>query len=168
LVRDVLDNSAEEYVSIENEIAAIQNYLELQKVRYAGKFDFVMLVEEQIDQENTLIPPMLAQPFIENAIEHGIRHKETTGKISIRFMLEDSLIRFEVEDDGIGRERAREIEHSRNINHRSMSTSITHDRLFALNKKQRKKIKMEIVDLKDDQGNACGTKVSFGIPVVVK
>ena len=168
LVRDVLDNSAEEYVSIENEIAAIQNYLELQKVRYAGKFDFEMSVEEQIDKENTLIPPMLAQPFIENAIEHGIRHKETAGNISIRFMLEDGLVRFEVEDDGIGRERAREIEHSRNIHHRSMSTSITHDRLFALNKKHRKKILIEIVDLKDKQGNPCGTKVAFGIPVVVK
>lgn len=166
LVRNVLDNSAEEYVSLENEVDAIQNYLELQKVRYAGKFDYRMTVDERIDQETTLVPPMLAQPFIENAIEHGIKHKETRGNIEIRFLLEDGLIRFEVEDDGVGREKAHEIENRQHSNHRSMSTSITRERLLALNKKLKKKrIRMEIIDLKDAAGVACGTKVTFGIPV---
>jgi hypothetical protein len=168
LVRNVLDNSAEEFVSFENEVDAIQNYLELQKVRYTGKFDFRMMVDEKIDQENTLIPPMLAQPFIENAIEHGIKHLETKGNIYIRFMLEDGLIRFEVEDNGVGREKAAEIEHRQKSLHRSMSTSITRERLLAINKKLRKKIRMQIIDLTDDSGTACGTKVTFGIPVVVK
>ena len=166
LVRNVLDNSAEEYVSLENEVDAIQNYLELQKVRYAGKFDYRMTVDERIDPESTLIPPMLAQPFIENAIEHGIKHKETRGNIDIRFLLEDGLIRFEVEDDGVGRNRAREIESRQQRNHRSMSTAITRDRLLAMNKKlKRKKIRMEIIDLKDEAGVGCGTRVTFGIPV---
>jgi hypothetical protein len=168
LVRNVLDNSAEEYVSVENEFDAIENYLELQKVRYAGKLDYRMTVDELIDQENTLIPPMLAQPFIENAIEHGIKHKESEGNINIRFILEDGLIRFEVEDNGVGREKAAEIEHRQKSHHRSMSTSITQDRLLAINKKLRKKIRMEIIDLVDQSGEACGTKVTFGIPVVVK
>lgn len=85
LVRNILDNSTEEYVPLEKEIDTIRNYLELQKVRYAGKFDFTITVDEKLDEENTLIPPMLAQPFIENAIEHGIKHKETNGHIAIRF-----------------------------------------------------------------------------------
>jgi hypothetical protein len=165
LVRNVLDNSAEEYVSLENEVGAIQNYLELQKVRYAGKFDYRMTVDDRIEQESTMIPPMLAQPFIENAIEHGIKHKETRGNIEIRFLLEDGLIRFEVEDDGVGREKAHEIENRQHSNHRSMSTSITRERLHALNRKlKKKKIRMEIIDLKDSAGEACGTKVTFGIP----
>lgn len=168
LVRNILDNSVEESVPLEKEIETITNYLELQKVRYAGKFDFAVEVEEEIDEENMMIPPMLAQPFIENAIEHGIRHKEGTGHIDIRFRLEEGFLRFEVEDDGVGREKAREIEARQGTRHRSMATSITVDRLAAINRKSRKKIRMEIIDLENASGQGCGTKVTFGIPVAVK
>lgn len=168
LVRNILDSSAEEYVSLEKEIETIQNYLELQKVRYAGKFDFNIEVDDRIDEENMMIPPMLAQPFIENSIEHGVKYRETMGHIEVRFRLEDGLIRFEVEDDGVGRERAHEIESKRGIKHRSMATSITVDRLASINKKLKRKIRMEIIDLKDASGKSCGTKVTFGIPVVFK
>jgi len=166
LVRNILDNSVEEYVSLEKEIETIRNYLELQKVRYAGKFDFDIDIDPDIDIETVLIPPMLAQPFIENAIEHGIRHRETPGRIDIRFRFEDNLIRFEVEDDGVGREKAREIEASKGAKHRSMATSITIDRLATINKKLKKKIRMEITDLKDEVGIGTGTKVRFGIPIL--
>jgi hypothetical protein len=168
LVRNILDNSVEEYVPLEKEINTIENYLELQKVRYGGKFDFNIKVDENIDQENMLIPPMLAQPFIENAIEHGIRHKETPGHIDIRFHMQDELIRFEVEDNGVGREKAQEIESKQRTRHRSMATSLTRDRLNTLNKKLKKKIRMEILDLKDNCGQGCGTRVEFGIPVVMR
>lgn len=164
LVRNVLDNSAEELVSLENEVDAIQNYLELQKVRYAGKFDYQLIVDEQIDPEFTFIPPMLAQPFIENAIEHGVRHLEPSGHIIVRFSLKDKLIYFEVEDNGVGREKAAKIEHRQQLRHRSMSTSITHERLMILGRKYKRKIQMEIIDLNDKDGNGCGTKVIFGIP----
>ena len=165
LVRNILDNSVEEYVPLEKEIETIRNYLELQKVRYAGRFDFNIEVDDQIDEENMMIPPMLAQPFIENAIEHGIRHKESHGHIDIRFRLEEGIIRFEVEDDGVGREKAREIEASKGTRHRSMATSITIDRLATINKKLKKKIRMEVEDLKDSAGEGCGTRVRFGIPI---
>jgi hypothetical protein len=168
LVRNILDNSVEDYVPLEKEIETIENYLELQKVRYAGKFDHTVEVDERIDRENMLIPPMLAQPFIENAIEHGIRHKDGPGHIEIRFRLTNGLIRFEVEDDGVGRERAKEIEQRRGSRHRSMATSITRDRLTTLNRKLKKKIRLEIIDLKDASGKGCGTRVEFGIPVVVR
>lgn len=168
LVRNILDNSTEEYIPLEKEVSTIENYLELQKVRYGGKFDFNISVDKKIDEENMLIPPMLAQPFIENAIEHGIRHKETSGHIEITFQLKDELILVEVEDDGVGREKAREMESTQTIRHRSMAISITRDRLDILNKKLKKKIRMEIIDLKDATGQGCGTKVVFGIPVVVR
>jgi sensor histidine kinase YesM len=109
---------------------------------------------------------MLTQPFIENAIEHGIRYKETTGNIDIQFTLEDRLIRFDVTDDGVGRKKAREMEMKQNRVHRSLSTSITHDRLVQINRKLKIKIILEITDLKNDLGEACGTRVSFGIPVM--
>ena len=168
LVRNILDSSVDENVPLQKEIETIQNYLELQKVRYAGQFEYTLTVDEKIDEETMMIPPMLAQPFIENSIEHGIKYKETPGNIHIRFRLEDDMIRFEVEDDGVGREKAKEIELKQKRIHRSMSTSITQERLIKLNKKLKHKIQMEITDLKDNLGVACGTKVSFGIPVVVK
>ncbi|MDD5695127.1 MAG: histidine kinase [Bacteroidales bacterium] len=168
LVRNILDNSTEEHVPLEKEIDTIRNYLELQKVRYAGKFDFTISVDEKLDEENTLIPPMLAQPFIENAIEHGIKYKKTVGRIDIRFGIEGGIMRFEVEDNGVGREKARNIEGIQRSKHRSMATSITSERLAAINKKQRRKISLEITDLKDATGQGCGTRVRFGIPLEVK
>jgi hypothetical protein len=165
LVRNILDNSVEEYVTLEKEISTVENYLELQKVRYAGKFDYSIRVDEKIDEEAMMIPPMLAQPFIENAIEHGIRHKEGNGHIQVCFRIKDELIRFEVEDDGVGREKAFEIESRQKSRHVSMATSITRDRLSTLNKKLKRKINLEIIDLKDDTGKGVGTRVEFGIPV---
>lgn len=168
LVRNVLDNSVEENVSLENEVEATRNYLELQKVRYAGKFDYSITVAPEIDPEKTMVPPMLAQPFVENSIEHGIKHLEGSGMIQIRFAPDNGMLRFEVEDDGVGRDKAAEIEGRRNIRHRSMSTSITRERLMPLNKKLKGKGQLEILDLKNETGAVCGTLVRFGIPLVVK
>ena len=165
LVRNILDNSIEEYVPLEKEISAIENYIELQKVRWVGKFDYCIKIAPEIDDENTMIPPMLAQPFIENAIEHGVKHRETPGFIDIRFTLNDHSIIFEVEDNGVGREKAREYEMQANEGHRSMATSITQERLIAINKKWKKKITLDITDLKDESGKAAGTRVTFVIPI---
>jgi hypothetical protein len=165
LVRNILDNSLEEFVSLQKEISTIENYLELQKVRYAGKFDYRIDIANEIDAETMQIPPMLAQPFIENAIEHGIKHRETPGHINIRFSLKDRTLIFEVEDDGIGRQKAREIEIAQDPGHRSMSTSLTRERLANLNRKLHRKIVLEIIDLQNALGEAAGTRVVFGVPI---
>jgi sensor histidine kinase YesM len=108
---------------------------------------------------------MLAQPFIENAIEHGVKHRQTPGFIDIRFTRKNHSIIFEIEDNGVGREKAREFESLSNDGHRSMATSITRERLDAINKKQHRKITLEITDLKNESGEAIGTLVTFGIPI---
>jgi hypothetical protein len=168
LIRNILDNSVEELVPLEKEIETIKNYLELQKIRYADKFDYNIRIDRSLETENTCIPPMLAQPFIENSIEHGIKHLVTRGHIDIRFTLENGMIRFEVEDNGIGREKAREVAALYKDRHRPMATSITSERLKVLNRKLRTKIVLEITDLKNSIGEAIGTKVSFGIPIAGK
>ncbi|NQV03603.1 MAG: tetratricopeptide repeat protein [Bacteroidia bacterium] len=166
LVRNILNNSVEEYVNFEDEISTIENYLELQKVRFEGKFDFTIDVDPTIDMESMMIPPMLAQPFIENSIEHGFKQKGDKGNLNIRFIKSgENLILFEVEDDGIGRTKARQLMQTTDPRHRSMATSITRDRLMVLNKKLKQKIRLQIIDLKDEAGNATGTKVRFFIPV---
>lgn len=165
LVRNILDNSAEEFVPLEKEISTIENYLELQQVRFPGKFEYRIDIADDIDPEILKIPPMLAQPFIENAIEHGIRHRETPGHIGIRFSLRDHTLIFEVEDDGVGRQKAREIEVVMNPEHRSMATSLTRERLANLSRKLKTKIPLEIIDLQNALGQASGTMVRFTIPI---
>jgi len=164
LMRNILDSSVEEFIPLEDEIATIENYLELQKVRFEGKFDYTIEVDEAIDIETITIPPMLAQPFIENSIEHGFKHKKGKGHMKIRFELKNNLIRFEVKDDGIGRDKAKEILLKLDKDHHSMATDITHERLQVLNKKLRQKIVLAIIDLKDEKGNPAGTRVTFDIP----
>jgi hypothetical protein len=165
LVRNILDNSTEEFVALEKEISTIENYLELQKVRYAGKFEYSIGIADEIDTDIMMIPPMLAQPFIENAIEHGIKHRETPGHIAVRFSLKDHTIIFEVEDDGVGRQKALELEIVQEPGHRSMATSLTRERLKNLNRKLNKKIFLDILDLKNALGEAAGTRVTFWIPL---
>jgi tetratricopeptide (TPR) repeat protein len=132
LFRNILEGSTEEYIMLEKEIETVRNYLELQQVRFAGKFSYDVLVDEALDTERIRIPPMLTQPFIENAIEHGIKHKKGKGRIEIRIKrsgeqsnrrtveqlnsrtVEQTI--FEVEDDGVGREKAQELLHQRDKN----------------------------------------------------
>ncbi len=165
LVRSILNNSMVEQITLEEEIATIENYLELQKVRFTDKFDYSIEVDEMINPENILIPPMLAQPFIENAIEHGFKNKKTKGHILIRFKMDKDKILYEVEDDGIGRQKAREILHKLDKDHKSLATTITMERIKVLNKKLHGKISMNIEDLKNDEGKAKGTKVVFEVRI---
>jgi hypothetical protein len=165
LVRSILKNSLDEQTTLEHELSTIENYLELQKVRFPEKFDYHIHVDDKLDPENIFIPPMLAQPFIENAIEHGIKHKSTKGNISICYTRKDQMLNFIIEDDGIGREKASELRQKFDKDHKSLATSITKERIKVLNRKLRHKITMEIIDLKDEQGEARGTRVVFGVPL---
>jgi len=164
LVRNILDSSIEDYVPLQEEISTIENYLELQKIRFQNKFDYSIEVDEAINPEYMIIPPMLAQPFIENSIEHGIKYKKTKGNIFIRFTLKDNLIVFEVEDDGVGREKAKEILYKQNKDHKSLATAITRERIRVLNKKLKKKIELYIEDLTGEKKEPLGTLVAFEIP----
>jgi tetratricopeptide (TPR) repeat protein len=165
LVRNILDASNEEYITLEKELNIIQNYLELQKARYIDKMNYTLEVDDTLDVENLQIPPMLAQPFIENAIEHGIKLKESGGLVQVRFFKSDNYTIFEVEDNGIGREKARIIQQQRNTDHKSLATKLTLERIANLNKKHKFEITMHIIDLKDETGDASGTKVRFSIPI---
>ncbi len=132
----------------------------MQKIRFPEKFDYSIDVDEEIEPVSIQIPPMLAQPFIENAIEHGIKHRRSKGNIKVRFIKKDNLIRFEVEDDGVGREKAQEILRKQDKDHKSMATAITQERIRVLNKKLKIKISLSIEDLKKETGAASGTMVS--------
>lgn len=162
LVRITLENSRVEFVLLEKELRMLRAYLELQSLRYDGKFDFLIDLDENIDPAKTLIPPMMAQPFIENAIEHGLRHKSEQGNLTIIIQKEKFLLRIIVEDNGVGREKAHELEINRK--HQSMATGITRERLANLGKKFRQKFILQIEDLKAESGEVIGTRVILEVP----
>ena len=166
LIRHILDSSVEEYVTLEEEISTIENYLELQQIRFKNKFEYSIEIDEKITPENINIPPMLAQPFIENSIEHGIKYRKTKGYIHIRFLLKNNYLVFEVEDDGVGRKKAQEILYKQNNEHKSLATAITYERIRVLNKKLRKKIILGIKDLVSTENEPAGTKVILQIPII--
>lgn len=164
LMRMILNNSRAEFISLEKEIAGLNLYLELQALRFNQKFEYEIITDHNIDPSSLAIPPMLAQPFIENAIEHGLLHKEAKGKLTIRFLLRSDHILFEVEDNGVGREKAAELRKKTDPEHKSLAVTITKERLTILSKGARKKFELDIIDLKGEMGNALGTKVVFLIP----
>ncbi|NTW31299.1 MAG: tetratricopeptide repeat protein [Bacteroidetes bacterium] len=166
LTRIILENSRAEYVTLDKEITMIELYLDLQSIRFENKFNYVIEVDPELSPEMIAIPPMLAQPFIENSIEHGIMHKEKSGNIKISFKTGKDMLLFEVTDDGVGREKSKEIKEQSNDEnkHVSLATTITQERIENINKSLKKKIKLDITDLKDESGYAMGTKVAFFIP----
>ncbi|MEA3446249.1 MAG: histidine kinase [Bacteroidota bacterium] len=165
LIRNILDSSVNEFISLEKEISTIENYLALQKIRFPEKFDYSIIVDETIDTECIRMPPMLAQPFIENAIEHGIKHKNTKGKIRVSFGRINGNIQFEVEDDGVGRQKSEDLKPDKH-KHKSLATSLTLERIAALNRNLRNKIKLDIIDLYDES-RATGTRVRILIPATI-
>jgi len=164
LLRTTLESTREDMVPFEKEVGSLKNYLELQKLRYQNKFDYSIEVDDEIDEEDMAIPPMLVQPFIENAIEHGIRHKQTPGRIDVRFLLKGNKIQCEVEDDGVGRSKAWEAEARERAGHKSLATEIIKDRIKNLNKKFKQKIQLEIIDIISEGKEASGTKVLLDLP----
>jgi sensor histidine kinase YesM len=165
LIRAILRSSIEDYISLSEERSTIENYLELQKIRFPDKFSFTVEMDEALDPENTFIPCMIIQPFVENAIEHGIKHLNAEGQISVRFSRKNTMVLIEVKDDGIGRTKAREYTLNQDKDHQSLSTSLILERINSLNKTLKQKITLDIRDLVNDQGEPAGTEVTLLVPL---
>lgn len=164
LIRIMLENSRKEYVPLEEEIAAIQYYLDLQRLRFDHHFDYELSLDPQIPVQQVAIAPMLIQPFIENAIEHGLQHKEEKGWLKMSFKLEKGALFFVLEDNGIGRAKAKTI-NAKNQTHQSLSIPITKERLSIYQQKERTTFDLKIIDLVDEQQQPKGTKVIISIPL---
>jgi len=165
LMRTVLQGSRSEFVSLDKEIVTLKNYLDLQKLRFENKFDYEIYTDEEIVSENIMIPPMLAQPFIENAIEHGIANSEKKGFIHILFLKKTAnLFEFKVEDNGSGFSKDSNIKNG----HIPLAAKITEERLRLLNKNKRNKIKLEVKERKNQNNLTEGVTASFYIPFITK
>ncbi|WP_162126169.1 tetratricopeptide repeat-containing sensor histidine kinase [Flavobacterium phycosphaerae] len=158
LTRQILENSNENYISLSEELTMIDNYLVIQQLLYNNKFDFDIEVDETLDSESILLPPMLTQPFIENAIKHGLKNTIEKGQINISFKFENEKLLFEITDSGVG------FSHEETVNHKSLAMKITKERLVNISKKTDFEVQTE--NRLDDQKNIIGAKVFFEIPYI--
>lgn len=171
LMRQSLEYSELEVISLEKEIEFLRNYLDINmNLRFEDQLKYEIHIDEEIEEDIYGVPTMIIQPYVENAIEHGIRSKRK-GTIKVEFTLyDDNTILCTVEDDGIGRQKARELQ-MKNPNfkdHKSMGTRITQDRLeILLQSRNMEAQAVEIHDLVDEKsGKALGTRVEIRIPIM--
>lgn len=162
LMRGILENSRHEFVLFDNEIEILTLYLELEQLRFNNSFSFEFNIDSSIDTEFISIPPMLIQPFIENAVKHGIKGVQN-GIINIGFKMENDILICTVTDNGVGR-KASQI-NKPNSGHHSLGLEITRERMEILEKQSGMKAGFSIIDLYDEQNNkAVGTKVEVVMP----
>ena len=169
LMRLMLDMSNKDWVSLEEELKALQLYLELEALRFEESFSYDVQIMNNIELEEITIPPMIIQPHIENAIKHGLLHKKENRKMWLRIKLleTDSLLYCEVEDNGVGRQKSAQLQLHRPKSHQSFATSATQRRLELLNYTRNKNINVDIIDLESNEKKPLGTKVIMNIPVKI-
>ena len=162
LMRRILNNSNERYITLSDEIEAISLYLQLESMRLGNRFHYEIEVDSAIDANNIEIAPLIIQPFVENAIIHGLVPKKDNCFLSVRFskISEDKLLCV-VEDNGVGRKYSEKVKQERGNVHKSYGMSITKRRLETLTKISNDEFSVEVVDLYDDNGMSSGTRVNI-------
>ncbi len=165
LIRFILDSSATETTSLTNEIELLQLYIEMEMLRFENRFAVSLEVDEQINKSATFIPSMLIQPFLENAIWHGLLHKEGKGNLKLRFTIQaHKILKVIIEDNGIGRAKANELKSKQVLKEKSYGMKITGDRIKISNELHGTKASSHIEDLIDVYGRPSGTRVTFLLP----
>ena len=163
LMRSTIDNSDAAIISVKDEINYLDNYLQLETLRFEDKFNYKISTSISVDIEKVFVPAMLLQPYVENAIRHGIRFlKNIKGEINISTTNENNFLVCVIDDNGIGREKASELKSKMHIEYQSKGMNISKRRAELYN------IEQEIIDKKDNTGNAVGTTIIVKIPLDIK
>ena len=165
LIRLILDNSKSKIISLDQELTTIKLYIELESVRFNGKFNYSVHLADDINAELVIMPPMLIQPFIENAIWHGLLHKNSVGNIQVLFQKENDFLVCTVQDDGIGRKMAQQFKSKSAVIEKSYGMKITKDRLTYENHYGNQS-SIDVIDLVSSDGSPLGTKVVVKIKIV--
>ncbi|MEO8759842.1 MAG: histidine kinase, partial [Bacteroidia bacterium] len=166
LMRMILNNSEKSSITLNEEIEALKIYIDLERMRFSNLFEFEITVNKNLDADYEQIPPMLLQPYVENAILHGLMPKNAAGFLKIHFFIKDNFIHVSIEDNGIGRKKAQELKNQSRKNHASMGMKITTDRLRLLSDVQQTSYSVNFTDLYDEKQNAAGTRVEIVWPIL--
>ena len=165
LMRHVLRSSNYEFIPIQEEVEMLQYYLKIQQLRFDPPFDFEIIIGDDIKNNKVVIPPMLIQPFVENAIEHGIKLLGEGGKVYIRILKNKDTLVLEVEDNGLGLDYNEQLSKSSQT-HESMAIKITNERLHILEKDTKRNTHLEIFDKKKKDPYERGTITRIVLPLI--
>ncbi|OEK00932.1 hypothetical protein BFP97_05140 [Roseivirga sp. 4D4] len=167
LMRRILENSRRDLVSLDAEVSTLRHYLDLQKIRFDNRFDYRIDIDTIDDINEIMIPPMFAQPFIENSLEHGIA-EIMDGLIQVSFKQEGDLLMFKVEDNGVGLSKAtalKKAKRDKGSDHEPLATKITKDRIELLKKQLKRNISFIAKDKLGENHEVIGTEVIFELPI---
>jgi ligand-binding sensor domain-containing protein len=165
LMRLILQNSQSELIPLENELEALRLYLELEAVRFDHHFSYVVQVDPEVDVSALKVPPLIIQPYVENAIWHGLMHKEEKGHLTVKLFQEEEFLICSITDDGIGRKKAAELKSKSASTHKSMGMKITADRIAIMKSSKAGDNHIQITDLVLPDGQPAGTRVELKIPL---
>jgi hypothetical protein len=161
LMRLILENSPKEFIPIELEREILDKYLTAQKMRFENRFDYELTISDDLLFNKAMVSPMITQPFIENAIEHGQLHSVKNGKISVDIYAKDAQLYIEIQDNGVGRKKSADTKKMKT--HKSMAIDITRERIAILNKKYKFNGSLTMSDL--DTVSQTGTVVTLILPL---
>jgi ligand-binding sensor domain-containing protein len=163
LLRSTMDNADASVISLEEEIKYLDTYLQLEKLRFGDKFEYHIQTEPSVDKLNSFVPAMLLQPYVENAIRHGVRYLENKkGIITITAGKENDVLICAIDDNGIGREKAQQLKSEKHIEYQSRGMQLSKRRAELYS------IQQEVIDKKDETGMATGTTIILKIPSELK
>jgi tetratricopeptide (TPR) repeat protein len=165
LMRMIMNHSRHSLITVAEEVEILELYLGMEVLRFKNAFDYQISIDNDIDTDDIRIPPLLLQPFVENAIWHGLMHKEERGLLSISMGVEDDTLVCIIRDNGIGRKRAAQLKSKSAEKHKSMGLQITAERLALLTGTGEAGHFFRIEDLYDAEGNAIGTQVVLTIKI---
>jgi LytS/YehU family sensor histidine kinase len=165
LIRSLFNNADKKEISLYDELETCRLYLQLEAMRFGVQFNYTIEVEEEIDLKSIFIPALIIQPFIENAIWHGIIPKGNEGKLSLFIKRKNNLVEIIVDDDGVGREVSMQNKSRSNITHQSKGVNLTQARIELDNLLRHQEAGIEVVDKKDSSGNPTGTKVVITLKI---
>lgn len=163
LIRLILDNSRNNIVSLSDEISALKLYIEMETMRFENKFKYLIEISPEIETDKTMVPPMIFQPYVENAIWHGLMHKDGPGKIEIKVRKDKEYLFCTIDDNGVGRKRAGEMESKFSVKNKSHGLMVTAKRLTIYNQQENMRDEITIIDKVDSHGVPNGTKVVMKI-----
>jgi putative methionine-R-sulfoxide reductase with GAF domain/two-component sensor histidine kinase len=166
LIRLILDNSNSKTVALTNELEALHLYIEMESIRFEKQFTYTINVDENVHPDHVYVPPLIIQPYVENAIWHGLLHKDQSGQLKIHVRMKGAgLLECLVEDNGVGREKAKELKSKSASTSKSLGMKLTESRLAILNQHSNWGASVEVIDLKTADGEASGTRVILRMAV---
>lgn len=163
LMRQVMENSKYDLVPLQSEIDILKIYIQLEHFRFSDKFDFEFIIDDSIETDEIEIPPMLIQPYIENAVWHGLRYRTSKGELTVELKAQDTYVEFTISDNGIGRKKSQELKTDNQKETKSTGMKNIESRLNIINEVNKMALKVDVSDF--DTLNETGTIVKIQIPI---